>query len=93
MITANLVLWLAGAVLIAVGYLQVRGPYARYRQLQEADENARRYDQWRGARRPESERDVTGADVMRAMLRRRLQLWALVAVAGFVLVFLGFAIR
>ena len=89
----NLALWIGGIALMAIGYSQARGPYQRYRSLQAADANARKYDDWRGGRRREDERGVTGADVMRDVLRRRLRLWAGVAILGFVLVFLGFLIR
>jgi hypothetical protein len=90
----NLLLWIAGVVLIAVAWVQLRVPYSRYRALQASDENSRRYDDWRGGRRRATDGGaVTGADLMRAMLRRKLQLWALVGVAGFVLVFLGFLLR
>ena len=89
----NLALWAGGIVLMAVGFSQARGPYRRYQALLATDENIRRYEDWRGGRREEGERGVTGADVMRRVLRAQVQRWLLVAVAGFVLVFLGFAIR
>ena len=91
----NIVLWVAGVALIVVGYTQARTPWQRYRSLQATDENVRRYETWRGGTRTAASRDsgVTGADVMRAHLRTRARIWALVAVAGFVLVFIGFAIR
>ncbi len=94
--TVNLLLWLAGVALIVVGYLQARAPYQRYRALQATEENVRRYEDWRGGRRTAAggrDRSVTGADVMRQELRDRARRWAFVAVAGVVLVFLGFAIR
>ena len=86
----NLALWGLGIVLIAVGYLRARGPYARYQQLRAQDANVRRYEQWRGGVRDSS---PTGASVAMQLLRRQAQIGALVAVAGFVLVFLGFLIR
>lgn len=91
----NLVLWLAGLALICVGYSQLRGPYQRYRQLRATDENVRRYEDWRGGRRTASDEGtgVTGADVMRDMLRGRMRIWSLVIAAGVVLVFFGFALR
>ena len=93
--TFNLLLWAAGVALIAIGYLRARPPWERYRSLQATDANIRRYEDWRGGRRTAATGDtgVTGADVMREQLRNQARLWALVAVAGFVLVFLGFAIR
>ena len=91
----NLVLWVAGVALIAIGYIQAREPWERYRALQATDENARRYESWRGGRRTaaDSGPSVTGADVMRRQLRDRARLWGLVAILGVVLVFIGFAIR
>ena len=47
----NLVLWAAGAVLIAVGYLRAKGPWARYQALRAQDENIARYESWRGGLR------------------------------------------
>lgn len=87
----NLALWVAGAALMVVGVSQARLPYTRYRALQETDANIRRYEQWRGGRRPDGD-EVTGADVMRDELRRQLRLWGVVIAAGFGLVFLGFAL-
>ena len=90
----NLALWVGGIALIVVGYSRARGPYARLRALQATDENLRRYENWRGARSAPDERaGVTGADVMRGELRRQVQLWAALAIVGFVVVFAGFALR
>ena len=86
----NLLLWGAGIVLIAVGYARARGPYARYQALREQDANVRRYEQWRGGVRDQS---TTGASVAMQLLRRQAQIGALIAVGGFVLVFLGFLIK
>ncbi len=89
----NLALWAAGVALLALGIGQARGPYARYRGLRAADENARRYDAWRGARRTADAGGITGADVMRQTLRSQVTRWALVAVSGVVLIVAGFAVR
>ena len=86
----NLALWGLGIVLIAVGYLRARGPYSRYQALRSQDANVRRYEQWRGGVRDTS---PTGASVAMQMLRRQAQVGALIALGGFVLVFLGFLIR
>ncbi len=91
--TLNLVLWAVGVLLIAAGYVQVRGPYARLQSLRATDENLRRYDSWRGARRAEAETGLTGADVMRQQLRGQVRLWGAVMALGVVLVFLGFFLR
>lgn len=92
MSTTNIVLWLAGAALIAIGYVRARGPWSRYRALSEQQANIDRYEAWRGGLRTENERP-TGASVMMAEARRQAQIAGLIAIAGFVLVFVGFLIR
>jgi len=87
----SLVLWIGGIVLIAVGYSRAKGPWARYQALKVEDANAARYNAWRGGVREDS--STTGASVAMSMLRRQAQLWAGLAVVGFVLVFLGFLIK
>jgi hypothetical protein len=86
----SLALWGIGVVLIAVGYRRAKGPWARYQALKEQDENVARYEAWRGGLRDNS---TTGASVAMQILRRQAQTSALVAVAGFVLVFVGFLIK
>lgn len=86
----NVVLWLAGVVLIAVGYVRARAPWSRYRALKAQDENIARYEAWRGGVRGDSR---TGASVAMEVLRRQAQYAGLIAVAGFVLVFVGFIIH
>ena len=88
----NLVLWLGGVAVLAFGVSQARLPYARLKGLRAADDNVRRYEDWRG-RPPITDRGITGADVMRQQLTDRLRLWAGVAVAGVVLIVAGFVIR
>jgi hypothetical protein len=90
--TANIALWLAGAALIAIGYVRARGPWSRYRALREQQANIDRYAAWRGGVRSEND-GPTGASVAMAEFRRQAQLAGLVAIVGFVLVFLGFLIR
>jgi len=88
----NLVLLVAGIVLIAVGYMRAREPWRRYRALSEQDDNIRRYETWRG--RPTGPAgSPSSADLMRKELRRQARTWAAVAVGGFVLVFVGFLLR
>jgi hypothetical protein len=87
----NLVLWIGGVALMAIGYSRARGPWARYQELKAQEENVARYDAWRGGIRDSSGR--TGASVAMLLLRRQAQIGALIAVAGFVSVFLGFLIR
>ena len=86
----NIVLWVAGIVLIAVGYSRARRPWARYQQLKEQDANVARYEAWRGGLRDDG---ATGASVAMAVLRRQAQIGGLIAIAGVVLVFLGFLVR
>ncbi len=86
----NIVLWLAGVVLIGVGYSRARGPWTRYQALKEQDANVARYESWRGGVRNDG---ATGASVAMAILRRQARIGAAIAIAGVVLVFLGFLIR
>ena len=87
----NIVLWIAGVVLIAVGYQRARGPWARYQQLKAQDANVARSAAWRGGVRNSD--STTGASVAMAVLRRQAQLGAGLAIVGVVLVFFGFLIR
>ena len=82
-------LWLAGVVLIAIGYVRARAPWSRYRMLKAQDDNVARYESWRGGVRDDSR---TGASVAMEVLRRQAQYAGLVAVAGFALVVLGFLV-
>src|SRR3954463_14873906 len=86
----NLVLWIGGAVLVAVGYRRGRGPWARYQALKAQDENIARYDAWRGGIRDSGQ---TGASVAMEILRRQARLGALVAGLGIVLIVAGSGVR
>jgi hypothetical protein len=86
----NLVLWVAGVALMAIGYRRARGPWSRYQRLKEQDANVARYEAWRGGVRDDGK---TGASVAMEVLRRQAQVAAAIGVVGFVLVFLGFLIR
>lgn len=86
----NVVLWVAGIALIALGYRRAKGPWSRYQALKEQDANAARYNAWRGGVRDDG---ATGASVAMAILRRQTQVAAGIGFAGFVLVFLGFLIK
>lgn len=86
----NLVLWAGGAVLVAVGYLRAKGPWARYQALRAQDENIARYESWRGGLR---DHETTGASIAMAMLRRQAQIGAAIAVVGAVLIVVGFLVR
>ena len=87
----NIVLWVGGIVLVAVGIQRARGPWTRYQALKEEDANAERYAAWRGGVRGAGEN--TGASVAMEVLRRQAQIGAGVAIAGLVLIFLGFLIK
>jgi hypothetical protein len=86
----NIALWLGGVALMAVGYTRAKRPWARYQALREQDANAARYGAWRGGIRDDS---TTGASVAMAILRRQAQIGGGIAIAGVVLVFVGFLIR
>lgn len=86
----NIVLWLAGVALVVLGYTRARAPWSRYQALREQDANVARYESWRGGVRRDD--GTSGASVAMQMLRREAQRAGLIAVAGFVLVFLGFLI-
>ena len=86
----NLALWAAGIALIAIGYTRGKGPWERYQALKEQDANVARYEQWRGGVRDDS---PTGASVAMELLRRQARMGAVMAIAGFVLVFAGFFIN
>lgn len=85
----NLGLIVGGVALIAVGWLRARGPWARYRALQEQDANIARYESWRGGVRDTGE---TGASVAMQMLRRQARNGAIVMVIGLILLIGGFGL-
>jgi hypothetical protein len=88
----NLAFWIAGIVLVAVGYQRAKGPWTRYQALKEQDANAARYEAWRGGVRG-GDSSTTGASVAMQILRRQAQIGGAIAIIGFVLIFLGFFIR
>ena len=85
----SLVLIAGGIVAVIVGALQMRGPLAVIRRLDETQANLARYETWRGKRTGPQADGPTGADEMRAQMRQRLLLWGVVAGAGVVSVFVG----
>lgn len=87
----NLVCWVVGIVLIVVGYLRAKGPWARYQQLKAQEANLARYEGWRGTRLRDE--GPSAASIMAADLRRRAQIGGLVLIVGFVLVLVGFAVH
>jgi hypothetical protein len=86
----NIVLWVAGVALIAIGYTRAKGPWDRYQHLKEQDANVARYESWRGGARDNS---TSGASIAMEMFRRQARMGAAIALVGFVLVFLGFLIK
>ncbi|HEX7612673.1 MAG TPA: hypothetical protein VIK32_07135 [Candidatus Limnocylindrales bacterium] len=87
----NLVCWFLGIVLIVAGYRRAKGPWARYQELKAQEANLARYEGWRGTRLRDD--GPSAASLMAQELRRKAQISGLVAVAGFVLVFVGFALH
>ena len=86
----NLVLWAAGVALVIVGYTRAKGPWSRYQALKDQDANVARYESWRGGLRGADE--TTGASVAMAMLRHQARTAGAIAIAGVVLIFLGFLV-
>ena len=83
----NLLLWGAGVVLVVVGYTRAKGPGSRYQALMVQAANVGRYEAWRGGLRDD---EKTGASVAMEVLRTQARNAGLIAVVGFVLIFLGF---
>jgi hypothetical protein len=88
----NIVFWLLGIALMAVGYARFRGPWARYRGLRDQQANVDRYEAWRGGLRT-AEDGPTGASVVMAMARREAQLAGIIVIAGVLAFALGFMFR
>jgi hypothetical protein len=87
----NLICWGLGVILIGLGYVRAKGPWSRYQELKAQEANIARYEGWRGTRLRDD--GPSAASVMAQEMRRRAQIGGLILVAGFVLVFVGFAIR
>ncbi len=85
----SLVLIVGGIVAIVVAALQMRGPLATIRRLDETQANLDRYESWRGKHTGVEADGPTGADIMRQQMRQRLMVWGAVAVGGAVSVVLG----
>jgi hypothetical protein len=85
----SLVLIAGGVIAVAIGLLQLRGPLATIRRLDETQANLERYESWRGKQTGPQAGGPTGADEMRAQMRQRVLLWGAVAAAGVVAVFAG----
>jgi hypothetical protein len=87
----NLICWGLGVILIGLGYVRAKGPWSRYQELKAQEANIARYEGWRGTRLRDD--GPSAASIMAQEMRRRAQIGGLILVAGFVLVFVGFAIR
>lgn len=87
----NLICWVLGVALIALGYLRARGPWNRYQELKEQEANLSRYEGWRGTRLRDD--GPSAASIMAQEMRRRAQFGGLILIGGLVLVFAGFAVR
>jgi hypothetical protein len=86
-----LALWGAGVAMVVLAILRVRGPQSRLAELDRLAENAQRYESWRGGRKTAAGGDgESGADVMRAMLRRQVRMWIVLGVLGVGLLVAGF---
>lgn len=85
----NLALIGIGVVLIVVGYLRARGPWARYQALKAQDENVARYESWRGGLRDSG---TTGASVAMELFRGQARAGAMIAGAGAVVAVVGLLI-
>jgi hypothetical protein len=85
----SLVLIVGGVAAVIVGVLQIRGPLATIRRLDETEANLARYETWRGKQTGPQADGPTGADEMRSLMRQRVLLWGAVAGAGVVSVFVG----
>ena len=88
----NIVFWLLGIALMAVGYARFRAPWARYQGLRAQQANIDRYDAWRGGVRTQDD-GPTGASVMMAEARRQAQVAGLIVIAGVIVFALGFMFR
>ena len=87
----NLICWVLGGALIALGYLRARGPWNRYQELKEQEANISRYEGWRGTRLRDD--GPSAASIMAQEMRRRAQFGGVILIGGLVLVFAGFAVR
>lgn len=88
-----LALWAAGLVLVGLAVWRARGPQARLSELDRLAENSRRYESWRGGRKTAAGGEgESGADVMRALLRRQVRTWIAVGAVGAVMLVAGFVV-
>jgi hypothetical protein len=85
----SLALIAAGILALVIGVSRIRGPLATIRRLEETEANLRRYEVWRGRDTSVRADGPTGADEMRALMRRSALLWGGLIVAGIVAIVAG----
>ena len=88
----GIILVIGGLAAIVVGVLQVRGPLATIRHLDQTAANLERYESWRGKQTGPQADGPTGADIMRAQMRQRVMLWGALVAAGILAVIVGLAL-
>jgi hypothetical protein len=89
--TAAVIVAIFGAVLVAVGVVQVRRPWAQYQALKAQEDNIARYESWRGGLR---DNGPTGASVAIELYRGQVRNAAIAIGAGVVFLLAGlFVIR
>jgi hypothetical protein len=93
MTVPGLLLVVGGIVAVALAVVRIRGPLAYLRRLDETQANLDRYEAWRGRHTDVETDGPTGADEMRAVLRRRVIVWGAVGVAGGVAIVAGLLLR
>jgi hypothetical protein len=84
-----LLLVAVGVVTAVIGSLRIREPLATIRRLDETAANLERYDTWRGRSSDVQADGPTGADEMRALMRRRAMLWGGLIVVGGIMILAG----
>jgi hypothetical protein len=89
----GILLVIGGAVALVLGLLRIRGPLAGIRRLDETQANLDRYEVWRGRNTDVVTGGPTGADEMRALLRRQAIGWGAVGAAGAVAILIGLMLR
>lgn len=82
----GILLILVGLAAATIGYVQFRGPWARYQELKAQDANIARYESWRGGLR---DTGPTGASVAMDMLRKRVRNAGIMIGAGVAIAIIG----
>lgn len=91
MSTAGVIAGFLGAILVALGVIQIRTPWARYQALKAQESNIARYEAWRGGLRDDG---PTGASAALELYRGQIRNAVAAIVAGVVFLLAGiFVIR